>query len=204
MMYLFLILFFGGIIFLFIWLFKSSNKLNKRKQNLYEAFAHKMGLQHSIDTRAGIDYNKLEGSLDGYKIELFELKVRKSKHKRLATNITFIDVPISFNFRIDKKDVLNQPGDLLGMSTIKIGKKSLDQLFDFRTSSEDGFKAMMTSTVHVELKSIAKELDLSSTIYARNGTLTFAKSSGFQEEKHFRFAERIINLMLSLIRDKNL
>jgi hypothetical protein len=199
MMYLFLILFFGGIVLLFLWVFRSSKQLNIKKQKLYKEFADKKGLVHSINTLSGIDYNKIEGILDTHKVQMFELKVQKAKRRRLATNINFMNVPIPFNFRIDKKDIFNRPGNLFGMHKIKAGNRVLDKYFDFRTSSEYEFEAMMTPEVQNKLMDIKNELDLSSTIYARNGTLTFATSGGFLDEKRFQAAERILNLMLKLI-----
>lgn len=197
MEYLVLIAFFVVLVLIVVFAVKFSKKTNTRKQNLFQDFAIRNGLNHSLSKQFLTQLNHIHGEFKGFSFRMSEKIVGSGKHQTVVLDVEIHNTGFDFEFKIGHEHFFSKAGKFFGKNDIQIGNTEIDERFLFKSDYENRFIDLMTYEIQNELKMIDK--DLKAPILTKAGTLAYTLTGSVPNQVAFDSLEKVIDFMLKLI-----
>lgn len=190
----------GLFTLIIVWAVKHTKKTNQRKNEMYSQFALKRGLEHTTSKYFMAQLHNVEGTIDGFNVQIFEKMEGSSKSKQVMTRIIFSNPPFDFDFKIGKEHIFSKTGKMLGLKDVEFDNPEFDKKFLMKSKDETKFKSLMNHNMQHELAAIEK--DLKAAIRHSHGTLTYVNYGPLVKEEQFQSFERVLDYMFRLMKEK--
>ncbi|MEX1003166.1 MAG: hypothetical protein WDZ35_13695 [Crocinitomicaceae bacterium] len=173
-----------------------ARKQNKKRIELYQKTADRLGLKYTFKKLPAGSLNRLEGELEGVPLSIYEEMVGVGKHRHMQTHVLVKKSPFNFEFSIGKEQFFSKTAKIIGFNDVEFGDAELDDIFLLKSKSEDEFRAMMDEQLQQKLKSISSALE--GEIHASNGKLDYTRYGALNSKEDLEKAEQVLRFMLEL------
>lgn len=194
---LIIVLFFGGLTGLIVWLIRYGRKKNHLKNEKFRDLALRLNLTYTERPHMFVKIPFLSGTWKNHQIEIYENVVGSGKNQAFFTNIRFVNSPYQFDFRIVKEHLFSKMGKKLGINDIEFDNVELDKIYIFKSKDEASFRTIMDYNIQQRLLELAPKFK--GTIRNENGNLTFVQAGVVSKPQHFEALEETLMFMESLM-----
>lgn len=187
----------AGVAYYLYYLFQKKKKMMLEKDELFQAFAQKNGLQHYSTSQLTVSINNVSGKLDHLSFKLYEQLHGHVKSRYVITYTTIQPSSFDFEFSIVKKAFFNK-GNAIG-NKFQTGNPNFDKSFKVHTSNEGELASFLTPQLQAKL--LEMSADFHGTIQNTGSTLSYQFHGSLLKKGNWNQYERIQTFLISLLRE---